>query len=383
MLVTLHRLAFARNRGHDNSPQQRVAWCLLGNIILNRSIHSFLDIFFLSFCNAQMAFANTFQFIIQQANTNASMSYAGYGKLILFGEHFVVYKAPALVGSVAAKTTCELEVSDAEWSCGLVVEDNRPAVPGYKVDKSEEMLEGTHLVLKHMGWDVKEKGLKITLGGDLTCVSGIGASAANCVSLARALAVAQGRSLSEEEINQAAYEGEKGYHGTPSGIDNTASTYGGVLKFQRTDGAPIFDVKTLPSPARIVYASTGITASTTTVVGDVANKKSADEAWFAGLMERYMAIFSEAEVALQACDWVKIGELADLNHALCQDLTVSCNELDTLVLAARAAGALGAKMCGTGRGGLMWAICADEASQEKVFEALSAIAPQTWKTEFA
>jgi mevalonate kinase len=311
------------------------------------------------------------------------MSFVGYGKLILFGEHFVVYKAPALVGSVAAKTTCEVEVSQAEWSCGLVVEDNRPAVPGYKVEKSEEMLEGTHLVLKHMGWDTTKKGLKITLGGDLTCVSGIGASAANCVSLARALAVAQGRNLTEEEINQAGYEGEKGYHGTPSGIDNTASTYGGVLKFQRTDGAPIFDVKTLPSPALIVYASTGITASTTKVVADVAAKKAADEAWFAALLERYMDIYNQAEVALQSCDWAKIGELANLNHTLCQDLTVSCEELDTLVNAARGAGALGAKMSGTGRGGLMWAICADAASQEAVYTALSAIAPQVWKTEFA
>lgn len=104
------------------------------------------------------------------------MSFVGYGKLILFGEHFVVYKAPALVGSVAANTTCVVEVSEAEWSCGLIVEDNRPAVPGYKVEKSEEMLEGTHLVLKHMGWDINKKGLKITLGGDLTCVSGIGVS---------------------------------------------------------------------------------------------------------------------------------------------------------------------------------------------------------------
>ena len=311
------------------------------------------------------------------------MSFVGYGKLILFGEHFVVYKVPALVGSVAARTTCQLEVSEAEWSCGLIVEDNRPAVPGYKVEKAEEMLEGTHLVLKHMGWDINKKGLKITLGGDLTCVSGIGASAANCVSLARALAAAQGRTMTEEEINQAGYEGEKGYHGTPSGIDNTASTYGGVLKFQRTDGAPIFDIKTLPSPALIVYASTGITASTTKVVADVAAKKAADEEWFAGLLARYMEIFNEAEVALQACDWVKVGELANKNHALCQDLTVSCDELDNLVDAARSAGALGAKMCGTGRGGLMWAICADKASQEAVFTALSAIAPQVWKTEFA
>lgn len=313
----------------------------------------------------------------------SSHKFKGYGKLILFGEHFVVYKAPALVGAVAAVTTCELEVSNAEWSHGLIVEDNRPAVPGYKVEKAEEMLEGTHLVLKHMGWDTTKRGLKITLGGDLCCVSGIGASAANCVSLARALAAAQGRDLSEEEINAAGYEGEKGYHGTPSGIDNTASTYGGVLRFQRTDGAPIFELKNFASPALIVYASTGITASTTKVVADVKAKKEADEAWFAGLMARYMEVCESAPEALRTCDWPLIGRLADTNHAILQELTVSCPELDALVLAARAAGALGAKMSGTGRGGLMWAICADKDQQDAVYDALSKLAPNVWKTEFA
>lgn len=311
------------------------------------------------------------------------MAFAGFGKLILFGEHFVVYKAPALVGAISAKTICEVEASNAEWSHGLIVEDNRPAVPGYKEEKAEEMLQAVHLVLKHMGWDVTKRGLKVTLGGDLCCVSGIGASAANCVSLARAVAAAQGRTLTEEEINAAGYEGEKGYHGTPSGIDNTASTYGGVLKFQRTDGDPIFESKRFASPALIVYASTGITVSTTQVVGDVAARKAADEAWFTSLMERYMAICEEAPEALRNCDWPRIGALADINHTLLQDLTVSCKELDDLVLAARAAGALGAKMSGTGRGGLMWAICANEESQNRVYEALSALAPQVWKTEFA
>lgn len=311
------------------------------------------------------------------------MSHIGFGKLILFGEHFVVYKAPALVGAVSAATTCVVEPSNAQWSHGLIIEDNRPAVPGYKDEKAEEMLNATNMVLQHMGWDVAKRGIKITLAGDLTCASGIGASAAHCVSLARALAEAQGKSLTEEEINAAGFAGEKGYHGTPSGIDNTASTYGGVLRFQRTDGAPIFETKTFASPALIVYASTGITVSTTEVVGDVATKKAANEAWFADLMARYTAVCDEAPDALRTCDWPKIGELADRNHALCQELTVSSPELDSLVVAARGAGALGAKMSGTGRGGLMWAICADEAAQDAVYEALKAIAPQVWKTQFA
>ena len=83
------------------------------------------------------------------------------------------------------------------------------------------------------------------------------------VSLSRAINLAECRGLTEDEINAAGYEGEKGYHGTPSGIDNTAATFGGVLRFQRTDGDPIFVKKTLRSKILIVYASTGITVSNT------------------------------------------------------------------------------------------------------------------------
>merc|ERR1719486_1402809 len=139
--------------------------------------------------------------------------------------------------------------------------------------------------------------------------------------------------MSEEQINAAGFEGEKGYHGTPSGIDNTAATFGGVLRFQRTDGAPIFIKKKIQTPIRIVYASTGITASTSKVVGDVKAKKDADPAWFAALLSRYTALVQEGEAALDAGDLAALGKLLDANHVLCQELTVSCKELDDLVLA--------------------------------------------------
>ena len=303
-----------------------------------------------------------------------------FGKLILVGEHLVVYKAPALVGAVSAYTNCKLQYLDTP---GLEVIDNRPAVPLYKVQKKEEGDEAINLTLTHLGVDTKARGVKLTFGGDLCCASGIGASAAQVVSLARAVNIADNRSLSEDEINAAGYEGEKGYHGTPSGIDNTAATFGGLLRFQRTDGAPIFEKKSFSSAIRIVYASTGITASTTAVVGDVRCKKEADEAWFANIMERYMALVTEAEKVVEEGDFNKLGKLMDQNHALRQELTVSCIELDDLVDAARAAGAVGAKMSGTGRGGLMIALTPTEEIQDAVASALEKIAPQVWKTTFA
>lgn len=307
----------------------------------------------------------------------------GFGKLILFGEHFVVYKVPALVGAVAAYTDCQVRMTTEP---GVVTIDNRPATPGYKVKKQAEHDEATALVLKHLGVDTTKKGsgIEITLGGELCCVSGIGASASFCVSLARAVNHTLQMNMTEEQINATGYEGEKGYHGTPSGIDNTAACYGGVLKFQRTAGDPKFELKAIKQPVQIVYASTGITASTTEVVGDVRDKKEADPEWWDALLAKYVALVEAAEPVLEAGDAVALGKLVDANHVLCQELTVSCPELDKLVLAARAAGAVGAKMSGTGRGGLMLAITPGDALQASVAEALKKNgAAQVWTTTLA
>lgn len=167
---------------------------------------------------------------------------------------------PSLVGALQAYTTCEVELyNEDQWSCGLVVVDNRVAVPGYKDEKKDEMLKSCDLVLKCFDIDTNKHGVKITFGGELCCVSGVGASAASCVALARALNAKLGRNMNEHEINACAFEGEKGYHGTPSGIDNTCSTFGGLLKFQRSalpDGKPTFETLNLDKPVLLVYAST-------------------------------------------------------------------------------------------------------------------------------
>lgn len=112
-----------------------------------------------------------------------------------------------------------------------------------------------------------------------------------------------------------------------------------------------------------MYASTGITASTTVVVGDVRARREADRAAYDALEARYDAIYNAADTALTNCDYKRLGELANDNHAVLQELGVSCAELDAMVVAARSAGAVGAKMSGTGRGGLMFAICLDEKTQ--------------------
>jgi len=304
----------------------------------------------------------------------------GRGKSILFGEHFVVYGIPSLAAGIDAVTIAHVSLSK---SLGWTLDDQRPAVPGYKEKKMDEQKESINNVLNYLGIDTSESGIHIEYGGDLICASGFGASAASCVSLARALGEEFNLGLNDEKVNEAAYEGEKGYHGTPSGLDNTASTYGGLVWYIRDleGGPPTFKSITLKEPVNIVIASTGITvniviastgitASTIEVVGDVRAKKVANPDWFERISKEYGNLVHEALTALKNQDLIKVGQLMNRNHELLQNLTVSCEELDALVSIARDNGALGAKMTGTGRGGNMIAITVDESTRDKVAKAL-------------
>jgi len=307
---------------------------------------------------------------------------SGKGKTILFGEHFVVYGLPALAAGIAAETTAKLT---RVRSFGHTLVDNRPAMPGYKETKADEQKASLENILKHLNIDTTKMGFQIDLGGDLVCASGIGASAASCVAIARALNDEFDLGLDDEKVNAAAYEGEKGYHGTPSGLDNTASTYGGLVWFERdlSGGPPKFEKLKLKKAIHLVIASTGITASTKIVVGAVKIKKDADPSWWDRIAEEYNQLVHDGRKALIQLDLPKVGELMNKNHELLQELTVSCEELDNLVKIARENGAIGAKMTGTGRGGNMIALAPDEVTAKRIGEALEkAKAPGVWLTTF-
>jgi mevalonate kinase len=307
---------------------------------------------------------------------------SGKGKVILFGEHFVVYGLPALAAGIASETTA---VITRVRSFGWKLVDNRPAMSGYKEKKYEEQKVSIDNMLNHLNIDTTKTGFQIDLGGNLVCASGIGASAASCVAIARALSDEYSLGLDDDEINETAYIGETGYHGTPSGLDNTASTFGGLIWFIRDlgGGPPKFEKMKLGKSANIVIASTGLTASTKVVVGDVKKKKDSDPDWFNSISNEYNQLVSDARDALIQLNFTKVGELMNRNHELLQQLTVSCKELDNLVDIARENGAIGAKMTGTGRGGNMIALAPDEITMRKIAEVLKkGRAAGVWTTSF-
>lgn len=306
--------------------------------------------------------------------------HVGYGKVILFGEHFVVYGAEAIVAGISEFTECRLETTSGVP--GLQVDDQRPAIPGYIAQKREEQKQAHQLVLQHLKIDVAKDGLKAFLGGPLVPSSGIGASASDVVALSRALNELYDLKMTEDQVNQSAFAGECGYHGTPSGVDNTAATFGGLISYCRESGKSTFNSIKFEQPLYLVVASTGITASTTTVVGDVRKMKEADPQAFGRLYHNYQHIVAQAREALQKGNLKAVGRLMNANHDLCRELHISCKELEGIVRTCRGYGALGAKLSGTGRGGIAVALAESKEQRDRIVEGLKADCPDAkfiWK----
>ncbi len=300
----------------------------------------------------------------------------GFGKAILFNEHFVVYGIPAIVSAIGKYTVCRVEASD---NANVDLQDDRKATPNYKEEKREQQKDSLNRIFKHMDIDVSKKGVKIILEGNLYAASGIGASAASCVAIARALAQHYGKQLTNEEINAIAYEGEKGYHGTPSGIDNTASTYGGLIWFQKED-TPTMQRLKLPTPVEVVIANTGKVANTKAAVAGVRERREQNPKKYQAIFDRAENIAFLARQALDEEDYTELGKLMNENHKLLQQIEVSSRELDFLVDVARKNGALGAKLTGGGLGGNIIALTPGRKLQEEVANAIEKEGFQALKT---
>ncbi len=302
---------------------------------------------------------------------------AGFGKVILFNEHFVVYGIPAIASAIGAKTTALVEKRPGS---GVEMIDDRPETEGYKAEKLGQQKESLDKMLKFMNIDTEHNAFRITLGGDLMAASGVGASAASCAAIVRAFSDELHLNYSDEKVNEVAFEGEKGYHGTPSGIDNTAATFGGLIWYKREGSSQVMERMKLRNPVEVVMGNTGITADTRVVVGGVKERREKEPEKYARIFEAAQQLVQASRKQLEEFNLEKLGANMNENHALLQQIGVSCNELDTLVDLARESGAIGAKMTGTGQGGYMVALTPGKQLQERVANAIERKGLQALRT---
>lgn len=277
-------------------------------------------------------------------------------KIILFGEHAVVYGQPAIavpVGGLRAIASIE---PNSEGFCVLLADTGQML----RETALEETLEDSFSTVIRLAVQALNTPLPyvtITLRSDIPMASGLGSGAAVSTALARAIASASGQLLSPTTLNDLIFEVEKLHHGTPSGIDNTVIVYEQPVYFVRNQ--PIERLR-IGQPFHLLIGDTGKIALTRHSVGDVRMLYEKNPEDTEPILNTIGDITQQARAAIEQGRSVELGPLMDENHRYLQQLTVSSTELDQLVIAARSAGALGAKLSGGGRGGNMIALVEPE-----------------------
>lgn len=300
------------------------------------------------------------------------------GKIILLGEHAVVYGRPAIalpiplaVESLVRKGGNGIDLIIPRWGLEQKV----------KAGSGQGLSGILYYILEQLELD--KESMTIEVIPHVPRAMGLGGSSALAVAIIRALDEAFGLSLSNERINRLAYECEKAAHGTPSGIDNTIATYGTPLLYQRNatqdseeGGANAsFDSVSLAEPIPLVIGITGRESLTANTVARVRYAWETHQARYDGIFDQIAALTRAGVDALRDGHFQELGELMNLCHGYLNALQLSTPELEELVHIARANGALGAKLTGGGGGGSMIALCPD--SQDEVAAAMEAAGYKT------
>lgn len=296
-------------------------------------------------------------------------------KIILLGEHFVVYGEPAIVMAIDKRVYARVEkrndnrlhVRSMDLNLEVFFENGSFRVEQGDLKeakmKFEPVKQAIEKVMEKHGQHV---GLDIEINSTVPVGAGLGSSAAVIAATTAATGAILGVKLSKEDILRITYTAEKIVHGTPSGVDPAISTMGGTMLFQMDTGFKPLEVKTnIP----LIIGDTGVERSTRVQVEKVRDLVDKYPRVTEHLMKAAREIVLRAIEALKENDLETLGTMMNINHALLYGIGVSDESLEWLANAARKAGALGAKLTGAGGGGCMIALAREE-KLEQVSEAI-------------
>lgn len=279
------------------------------------------------------------------------------GKIILAGEHAVVYGRPAIAVPVWEVTaTATVTAARPGAGCLLIAHDIGLYQPLATAAADQPLALVARLALARLGLP-PNPDWRIELRSTIPIASGLGSGAALSAALVRAIYTHAGAAVTPAQVGELVFASEQHYHGTPSGIDNTVVAY----------GQPIWFVKGLPplpfaprAPLTFVIADSGISAPTKETVGDVRRGWQAQPAQYEAWFDAIAVIVTAARRAIETGDLPTLGQRLNENQQLLVQLGVSSPPLEALIAAARSAGAWGAKLSGGGRGGNIIALAAPE-----------------------
>ena len=288
-------------------------------------------------------------------------------KIILFGEHSVVYGKPAIAAAINLRTYVEAELRRDDR---IRIEAHDIKVPGLTVSFSENEIyfesdygkaaevlsyvrQAIELAMEEAG---VKKGINVSITSQIPVGAGLGSSAAVAVATIGAVSKLLGLELTREEVARLGHKVELLVQGASSGIDPTVSAMGGFLYYEKGN------FKHLPfMELPIVVGYTGSSGSTKELVAMVRRRYESMPELIVPILNAMGKLVEKARnIIISELDeeekFAKLGELMNINHGLLDALGVSTKKLSELVYAARTARALGAKITGAGGGGCMYAL---------------------------
>lgn len=282
---------------------------------------------------------------------------AGHGKIILLGEHSVVYGRRAIAAPIPLAIQARIE--DRTQGVELIIPrwgiEQRLDLAAKNPPSFTRSIAG---ILEALG--LKDRALRIEVFPNVPRAMGLGGSAALAVAVIRALDAHFELGLEDERVNQLAFECEKIAHGTPSGLDNTLATFGEFMLY-RAGTAPERRVIVPNKPLPLVIGMSGIEGLTAKTVARVREAWQRNPSLYERLFDDIDSLVDLGLDALQSGDYVGLGEVMNVNQGLLNAMQVSTPELEELIQIARNHGALGAKLTGGGGGGSIIALCPEDS----------------------
>ena len=294
-------------------------------------------------------------------------------KVILLGEHAVVYGTPAIALPVSGlRAKAAIHRSGLPLAVSLADLGLRVSLADRAHDERAAAVQALmRSVVDHLGLECPHG--EITLQSDIPIAGGLGSSAAIAAAIARGIAALHERIIPAAALSQIVYESERIHHGQPSGIDNSVVVYEQPIYFVRQRPPRMLTAK---GSLRFLIADSGQPASTGKAVASVRRLKQEQPEMTRGIFARIQGIVDAGRACLENGDQARLGQLMSDNQRQLVRLGVSSARLDELCLAAERAGALGAKLSGSGRGGNMIALV-DRDRAEAVKRALTAAGATT------
>ena len=270
------------------------------------------------------------------------------GKIILIGEHAVVYGRPAIAAPVwGLQATATILDAPPGTGCLISAPDVDLHFSLAEVGDEQPLALVLRLALRRIGM-THIPDWQVELHSELPIAGGLGSGAALSAALVRAIFAHTRQTIDVNTVSELVFESERFYHGTPSGIDNSVIAHGMPIWFVKGKTPVAF----LPRASlHFVIADSGVRSPTKETVGDVRKGWQQSPAQYESWFDAIAQIAHQARQSIEQGQGDELGALFTQNHALLQQIGVSSPLLDRLVQAALDVGAEGAKLSGGGRGG--------------------------------